>query len=108
MDSETNIMPFPERSEEDEHLTWNRGIAAGSLLAGAVLLVTGYRRAGLAVAAAGAAVALLENPDAVRNFWNAIPDAVHAGQDFLSRAESLIDDVNRQTARVRRLVSREA
>ncbi|MGA7885065.1 MAG: hypothetical protein WCA44_04935 [Acidobacteriaceae bacterium] len=107
MDSETNLMPFPQRSEEDS-LTWHRGVAAGSLVAGALLLVTGYRRAGLAVAAAGATVALLENPEAVRNFWNSIPDLVHTSQDFLSRAESLIDDINRQRARIRNMLSREA
>jgi hypothetical protein len=107
MDSENNLMPFPERNE-DEGLTWNRGVAAGSLLAGALLLVTGYRRAGLAVAAAGATVALLENPEAVRDFWNSIPDYIHSGQDFLSRAEALIDDVNRQTGRIRNMISRGA
>jgi hypothetical protein len=107
MDSENKLMPFPERSEDDS-LTWNRSLAAGSLIAGALLLVTGYRRAGLAVAAAGATVALLENPEAVRNFWNSIPDFVHTSQDFLSRAESLIDDINRQRARVRSMLSREA
>lgn len=107
MDSATNLMPFPRRSE-DSILTWNRGLAAGSLLAGALLLVTGYRRAGLAVAVAGGTVALLEHPEGVRNFWNSIPNFVHASQDFLSRTESFIDELNRQAARVRHMLSREA
>jgi hypothetical protein len=107
MDEERNLMRFPEPME-DNGMHWTRGVAAGSLLAGALLLVTGYRRAGLAVAAAGTTVGLLENPEAVRNFWNSIPDLVHAGQDFLSRTESFVDELNRQGNRLRNVLSREA
>ncbi len=108
MDDERNLMTFPDPIEDDNAMHWTRGVAAGSLLAGALLLVTGYRRAGLAVAAAGAAVGLLEHPQAVRDFWNSIPDLVHSSQDFLSRAESFVDELNRQGARVRDMLSREA
>jgi hypothetical protein len=107
MDDERNLMRFSQPMD-DNGIPWTRGIAAGSLLVGALLLVTGRRGAGLAVAAAGASVALLENPEAVRNFWNSIPEAVHASQDFLARAEGLIDDINQQTGRLRSMISREA
>jgi len=107
MDDERNLMRFPEPMDDDG-MHWTRGVAAGSLLAGALLLVTGYRRAGLAAAAAGTAVGLLEHPEAVRNFWNSIPDLVHSGQDFLSRAESFVDELNRQGCRIREMLSREA
>lgn len=107
MDDERTLMTFPDPIEE-QGMHWTRGVAAGSLVAGALLLVTGYRRAGLAVAAAGAAVGLLEHPEAVRDFWNSIPDLIHSSQDFLSRAESFIDDINQQTGRIRTMLSREA
>lgn len=111
--NESRLMTFPEKVEENlSHISlsrvpWTRGVAAASLIASAALLITGRRRAGLATAAAGATVALLENPDAVRDFWNSIPDYIHNGQDFLSRAEGLLDEVNRQSARVRDLLSRQ-
>ena len=40
---------------------WVRTVAAGSLVTGAVLLASGKRKAGLAVAAAGTVFALLED-----------------------------------------------
>lgn len=107
MDEDSRLMNFV-RVEEDNGMHWTRGVAAGSMVMGALLLITGRRGAGLAVAAAGAGVALLENPAAVRDFWNTIPEYVHSGQDFLARAEGLIDDVNRQTERLRSMISREA
>jgi hypothetical protein len=106
MDDERNLMRL-EQPVDDNGMHWTRGVAAGSLLVGALLLVTGRRAAGLAVAAAGGAVALLEDPEAVRNAWNSIPDLVHSGQDFLSRAEGIIDDINQQKDRLRHMISRE-
>ena len=50
---------------------WTRAVAAGSLVASAYLLFAGRRKAALAVAAAGTAVAVLENPEAVRGMERA-------------------------------------
>ena len=86
---------------------WMRKVAAGSLFVSALLLVGGKRRAGLAVAAAGAALALLENPDAVRDAWNSMPRYVRAGQDFLVRIEDFVDELNKQGARLRKVLNQE-
>jgi len=86
---------------------WTRGVAAGSLCVGAVLLLSGRRRSGLVFAAAGAAVALLENPQAVRDTWNAVPRLVRSGQDFLVRVEDFADELNRQGLRLRKVLSGE-
>lgn len=103
-----NLTKLPAQIEDSlSGIPWTRGVAAGSLLAGAILLATGRRRSALAVAAAGAAVALLENPEALRDFWNSVPDYVHSAQDFLARAEGFIDEVNRQAGRVRSMIARE-
>lgn len=76
------------------HLT--RSLAAGTLLASAILLALGRRKAALAVAAAGGAVALLEDPEGVRKFWNDIPGYVQAGQRLLARFEGVIEQVAEQ------------
>jgi hypothetical protein len=72
---------------------WTRSLAAGTLLSSAVLLALGRRKAALAVAAAGGAVALLEDPEGVRKFWNDIPGYVQAGQRMLARFEGVIEQV---------------
>ncbi|HEY1810651.1 MAG TPA: hypothetical protein VGG42_18970 [Acidobacteriaceae bacterium] len=84
---------------------WTRGVAAGSLLVGALLLITGRRKSALAVTAAGAAVALLENPDAVRDFWDQMPRLLRSSQDFLVRIEDMMEELNKQGVRLRKAVS---
>src|ERR1700721_4499951 len=68
---------------------WVRTLAAGSLVTGAVLLASGKRKSGLAVAAAGTILALVEDPDGVKKFWNNIPNYLDSAQDVLSRLENL-------------------
>src|ERR1700734_35787 len=60
-----------------------RTVAAGSLVTGAVLLATGKRKAGLAVAAAATVFALLEDPEGVKKTWNNIPDYLDSGHSML-------------------------
>ncbi len=71
MASEMAKMAERLRDSLDDNLpggakAWTRGLAAGSLLTGAVLLATGRRKSGLAVTVAGSLVAMLEDSDAVR------------------------------------------
>jgi hypothetical protein len=87
---------------------WTRGLAAGSLLTGAVLLATGRRRAGLAVTAAGSLVALLEESDAVREFWDDLPDYIHTAQEALGRFEGFVQDLAEQGDRIRRVIRDQA
>jgi hypothetical protein len=86
-------------------IPWTRSLAAGSLVVGAVLLVTGRRRSGLAVAAAGAALAVLEHPEAVKEAWEALPRWVRSGQDLLVRVEDFVDELNKQGARLKKVLS---
>jgi hypothetical protein len=86
-------------------IPWTRTIAAGSLVVGALLLITGRRKSALAVSAAGAAVALLENPDIVREAWASMPRVVRAGQDFLVRIEDFVEELNKQGVRVRKVLA---
>jgi hypothetical protein len=85
---------------------WTRSVAAGTLMTSAVLLALGKRKAALAVAAAGGAVALLEDPDGVRKFWNDIPSYVQEGQKLLGRLEGLIEQVAEQGAQFKDVLKR--
>lgn len=86
-------------------IPWTRTIAAGSLVVGALLLITGRRKSALAVSAAGAAVALLENPEIVREAWNAMPRLVRGGQDFLVRVEDFVEELNKQGSHIRKVIA---
>jgi hypothetical protein len=106
MDSDRQIMKVIEPIQSGlSNTPWTRTVAAGSLVAGAILLIAGRRKSALAVAAAGAAVALLENPDMVRDAWDAMPRIVRTGQDFLTRLEDFVEELNKQGIRLRKVVA---
>src|SRR6202453_2845684 len=85
---------------------WVRTVAAGSLVTGAVLLATGKRKSGLAVAAAGTIFALVEDPDGVKKFWNNIPDYLDSGHDVLSRFEKFVSELSAQGEKIRSVVEK--
>jgi hypothetical protein len=85
---------------------WTRAIAAGSLVAGAYLLFAGRRKTALAIAAGGAVVALLENPDTARELWEKFPGYLRAGQDFLVRAEDFVDDLAKKGEKFRQAIAK--
>jgi hypothetical protein len=100
------IMKITKQLESSlSDIPWTRTVAAGSLVIGALLLITGRRKSALAVSAAGAAVALLENPEIVREAWNSMPRMVRASQDFLVRIEDFVEELNKQGVRVRKVLA---
>jgi hypothetical protein len=85
---------------------WVRTVAAGSLVTGAILLATGKRKSGLAVAAAGTVFALLEDPEGVKKVWNNIPDYLENGHSFLTRFEKFVGEVTAQGEKLRSVVEK--
>jgi hypothetical protein len=85
---------------------WVRTVAAGSLVTGAVLLASGKRKAGLAVAAAGTVFALLEDPEGVKKVWNNIPDYLDSGHSMLARFEKFVGELTAQGEKLRTVVEK--
>ena len=79
----------PEQANRD----WV-GIASGSaLLAGALLLLTGRKRAGLVVAAGATAVTLLDQKETIVNLWHTLPQHLDKIQQFLDQTQHRVDDL---------------
>lgn len=102
---------YPQGHVESNSLTrqekdWLGLAVGGTLLAGSVLLLTGKRRAGLVVTAAGTALALLEEQDTVRAWWNALPQYLDDAQRLLNQAQMTIDDLSAKRDRLRSLFRR--
>lgn len=107
----TNLKAIPAQIEAQlpdaaREISWNRAVAAGSLLAGAYLLFTGRPKAALAAAVAGAGVAALEKPEMVKEIWENTPKYLRTGQDFLLRAEDVIEDLRGKGEKLRGILSR--
>jgi hypothetical protein len=91
---------------ESEGTNWARFAAGGSLLAGGVLLLTGNRRAGLVTAAAGTALAVLDQQETVKAWWNALPGYIEQAQHVLGQVEETVAEVGAQRERLHRILTR--
>jgi hypothetical protein len=83
---------------------WVRTVAVGSLITGVVLLLSGKRKAGAAVAAAGTVLALVEEPQAVKEWWDGMPRYVKTAQEFLGKVEGFVEQLAEQGNTVRRIM----
>ncbi len=84
-----------------DNKNWVRTLAAGSLVTGAILLATGKRKSGLAIAAAGTAFALAEDPAGVKKVWNSLPDYLDNGHSMLTRFEKFVGELTTQGEKLR-------
>lgn len=89
-----------------EGTNWARLAAGGSLLAGAVLLLMGNKRAGLVTAAGGTALAVLDQQEVVKEFWNALPGYIDQAQRLLEKVEATVSEVASQRERLHNILSR--
>jgi hypothetical protein len=93
------------RNFECEGTNWARIAAGGSLLAGGLLLLAGNRRAGLVTAASGTALALLDQQETVKLWWDALPGYIDKVQDLLGRVEATVSELEGQRARLDKILS---
>ena len=90
---------------ESEGTNWARIAAGGSLLASGLLLLTGNRRAGLATAAAGTALALLDQQEIVKAWWDALPGYIDQAQHVLGQVEESVVELATQHQRLHTILT---
>jgi hypothetical protein len=103
--SENQFAPVP-RGCKTQTPNWVRFAASGTLVAGGLLLLNGRRRAGLAVAATGTALAMLDQKEALRALWNEIPFYIDELQGMLGKVQSTVDELSSQRERLHRILSK--
>ena len=84
--------------------SWTRYAAGGALVAGALLILGNQRRAGLAITCTGAALALLDQKDAVSACWNALPGYLDQIERSLSQVQDVVKDVSDNRAKLGRML----
>jgi hypothetical protein len=93
-------------SGESRSTNWIRYAAAGTLAAGGALLITGNRRAGLLTAVSGAALAMIDQQDAICAWWDRLPGYLAEVDDMLGHAQAAVADLSVQGQRLRRALGR--
>lgn len=90
-----NVVAIPKRKVRVsvERADWVNMAAGSALVVGGVLLLSRRRRAGVAVAAAGTALALLEHRETVRSWWIQLPSLVENVQDAVTQVQTKVRDL---------------
>jgi hypothetical protein len=89
-----------------EKTNWATVAAAGTLVAGGLLLLTGNRKAGTVAATAGTALLLLDQQDLLRTWWNAIPAHIENVQKVIGKVQESVSEVSTQRERLHRILNR--
>jgi hypothetical protein len=83
-----------------------RIMAVVALSASIGLLLAGRRRAGVAVAAVGTALALMEDPDTLSRWWCELPSFIGKSQQVLDRVEQVVENFSESGTQLRNLVAK--
>jgi hypothetical protein len=86
--------------------SWVSIAAAGTLAAGGALILSGKPRAGMVTAASGTALIMLDQQEAVRRWWVALPGYLAEIQDVLGRVQTALEDISAQRERLHELLSK--
>jgi hypothetical protein len=97
---------FPAPAQQAKSPDWTSFLIAGTLVAGGALMVSGRRRAGLAVAAAGTALALVEEQETVKQWWKNLPGYLSDAQQFLDKVEGYLEEATIQGQRLQGILRR--
>lgn len=104
------VVPLPKEmktpagapsTKSADSTNWMRIAAASTLAASGALLITGNRRAGLLAALTGTALVLIDQQDAVCEWWNALPGYLAQIDEVLGRAQAAVEDLSVQGQKLR-------
>jgi hypothetical protein len=85
---------------------WVKFAAGGALIAGGFLLLKNQRRAGMVVGAAGTALAIVDQQDAVREFWNQMPAYIARVQHLIGQVQNKVDEFSARRESLHRAITR--
>jgi hypothetical protein len=96
----------PTRPFDEEAVNWTSVAAAGAIVAGGLLLLTGWRRTGMVVAASGTVLTLLDQQDTIRAWWAMLPGYIDEGQRLLDQVESTVEEIDTKRNNLHQILSR--
>ncbi len=94
-----------QRATGEEPIDWVNIAAGSALVVSGLLLISGKRRAGVAVGTAGTTLALLQHEDTVRAWWSRIPAFVEDAQAALGMLQDKVNEFNEKRDALHEAVS---
>ncbi len=85
---------------------WLQLAAGGAIVAGGLMLLTGWRRAGLVTAASGTALAMLDQQQTLRSWWKVLPGYIGDLQQALGQVQGTVEDISAQRENLRQILGK--
>jgi hypothetical protein len=98
--------PTTTAAVESEAMNWIGFAAGGTLVAGGLLFLIGERRAGLVAAASGTALGMLDQPETLRSWWEALPGYIDRVQHLLGSVQDTVNEVAAKREDLRRILAK--
>jgi hypothetical protein len=87
-------------------MDWVGFAAGGTLVTAGLLLLAGKQRAAMVAAASGTALALLDQQETLRSWWNALPAYIDQVQGVLGKVQDTVSEVAVKREALRRVLER--
>jgi hypothetical protein len=101
-----NDSPATPEQVESESMNWIGFAAGGTLATAGLLLLAGERRAGMVAAASGTALAMLDQQQTLRSWWEALPTYIDQVQGVLVKVQDTVNEVAARREDLRRVLAR--
>jgi hypothetical protein len=91
-----DIQDFTKRGSGEN---WKKALMVGSFAAAAVLIFTGRRPAGFALAGIGVATLAAEHPEKFEQFWNSAPEYLEKGTRLVNGIGDFVERIAQQSSK---------
>ena len=95
-----------KRAASDASLNWLRITSAATLVTSGALLLAGKHRLGLAAAATGTSLALIDQQDTVKKWWSLLPGYIAEVQNVLTQVEGAVEEFAEQREKIGHVLGR--
>jgi hypothetical protein len=96
--SDSQIVP---QAGQTESFNWLRAGACGALVAGGLLLLGGKRKSGLVLSVTGTALALVEQPETLRSWWESLPRYLEGAEHLIGEVQGAVGTLGVQRDKIR-------
>ncbi len=97
---------FHVTDSQSDSVDWVRIAAGTALLASGLLVLSGQKRAAMAVAATGTTLAMLDQQELLRSWWRELPGYIDQVQRMVGRVHDAVEDIAEKREALRQVLTR--
>lgn len=105
-DADPNAPRRARQTQDEGEVNWLRVTAAATLVTGGALLLAGKNRLGLVAAAAGTSLAMIDQQDKLKKWWELLPGYIVEVQGVLNQVDKAVEEFAAQREKIGHVLGR--